>query len=464
MIFKISIFFLFNLLKNDNIFFYLEKWENSLIYFSRSLDLNPLRSKAYLRRAQIYELYERFKSAQEEYSKCLSMLNIGASPSDFDPEYHQKIGDEDPSLNDGDNQSELTLSSVLLRMGRCSFEIGEMVDSLSYLNSAIEEHELITGDALFWRGSVKEKLGYEEKAMQDFGQICQEDPLFIQNKESLAKKAEKEGKFSESMNYYYSLIKINPKNESYRYQLACISLKYVEHENYSHDSRKLGIQELSQYVENVTTPDSELLARKGWLHYHQNELEKAIKDFTHSLSNDRDCEMALEGRAYGNIKLGSEIRDIVKDLEKLIELDDYHGFAHKYLAKHYYGKQKYSQSLTHYVKAWRAGQISLFESNESYDPEASERCVWMSSKQFMQNEVGSEFDPEEFFRTTPSLQYLCMNSFFKHLNGSEVPTALTQEISNFYEDWNSFREENDINSIETGKKKRKKSGKKNKKK
>lgn len=243
----------------------ISKYQDAIVSYSKAIEINPHMRGIHSARALIYQQLNELENAIADYSEV-----IVQNPNDGLAYYHRALNyvsleKYELAIEDFTSCEKVwshpnDLALVSKHRGYCYFKIGQLRNSIRNLTEAVDRNP---GDweTLQLRGQVLYDLKDVDAALRD----------------------------------YSSAIGLNGKASDLYVSRALLNIEL------SRDSKQ-SIWDLTQAIDLIASPPSELFYYRGCLHFAQNDFAKASRDFDEALNVERLEVRAYFGRAAVKVK------------------------------------------------------------------------------------------------------------------------------------------------------------------
>ncbi|MFP4061006.1 MAG: tetratricopeptide repeat protein, partial [Bacteroidales bacterium] len=296
-------------------------YQDAIAQYTKAVDISPDYVKAYLERANAYELMGNLEKAAEDYKRATIFM-----PKETDVFYHtgrlyNDLGRYLEALEMLNIALELKSSNMAALQEKiiALTAMEQYVDALEVCNRALflKENEL----NLYLTGIVQEELNNLEEAENHFSKSISKEKEFTDSYISLADLQVRLDKSAEALENINKALDLEPKNTEALFVRSKVYVKLLDYAK--------AVNDISTNI--LIEPDKEKwYFVRGTYYQHFTQHQNAINDFNKVLSmNDKYAEGYYKrAESYEEI---ANFNAAIKDYEKLIDLSEFDGKARQLL-------------------------------------------------------------------------------------------------------------------------------------
>ncbi len=358
----------------------LKKYENAISDYTAVLKIKQDYLDAYYNRGLIYGKLKMYKEAIEDFTKFIENSPRNSDAYIFRGKAFAKIGNYQKAIedftkaieiNERNYEAYLSRADVFVKMGMYREAIDDCTKVLN-INPTIEK-------ALLKRGKIYLMIGEYKKAIEDFTKAIEINPNMTFAYYYRGKIYESLGEYEKALEDYTSIIDINPNFRNIflirgkllfkigKYEEAIEDLKKASSANKKENKgiiKMLGIAHLNigdyreaiKYFTEILKMDpenAEAYYNRGTAYVELKHKMLAIRDFTKAIKiNPKYTEAYIaRGRVFLEMK---NYKKAFKDFQKAVEIDSNCAEGYYYIGKIYESLRKYDEALKFFTKAIEA--------------------------------------------------------------------------------------------------------------
>jgi tetratricopeptide (TPR) repeat protein len=310
-------------------------FKNGIIFYAKSIDLNPINPIVYHNRAKAYIELEEFNLALLDFDTSIKLDSLSKLSYIERGKLNHKMEDFEGAIADFSKHIKLHGSSVniLVDKAKALNSIGKHKEAIIALTQAIELNK--SESFLFSnRGYLYIDINEYSLSKNDFEVALYLDSLNFRAYAGLGKLCYLQKNYDQAIEYYKKANSIKSFFE-YHYTLSlCYSFSNRMNEAIEELNILLKIEE-----------NAKCYLDRGNYYSYLNQHEKALADFNKAIELFPNYNEAYMNRAYFIWFPKKEYVKALNDLNKTIELDSTNAFAYSNRSYAYLGILKYNEAL-----------------------------------------------------------------------------------------------------------------------
>ena len=296
-----------------------KNYSDAIAQYSKAIEMDPDFTKAYLARANTYEILGKDNDATDDYKRAIVFM-----PKDSDVHYQagrllNKLGKYDealPILNIATKLSKKNIKAyqekvtTLIALENYELALKVADTAISLKKSALNYYN---------HGLVCEKLENPVQAKADFTQAIRANPNFVEPYLSRAALEMNLNKLDNAMNDCSRVLSKDEKNTKAYFIRSQIYIKRLEYPN--------AINDISRII-LIRPDDTEMYIVRGTYYQEFNQHTNAINDFSKAitLNSENPESYFLRAKSYEEIL---DYKKAAKDYSTITALSEYDGKAMK---------------------------------------------------------------------------------------------------------------------------------------
>ena len=288
-------------------------WNQALIYYTKAISIDRTYARAYMKRALVYKLIQRYREAEIDFSYALRInpyseyiYNERAKLKMIAMDYKGAMEDITQALkiNPDNTESRELQYQDLIAMKNYDMAL-KTLDSLEHENDSTRYNFLLKTTYIYMLQKDWENADFYLDSVVEINK----DSYVAMDLKGMIMFQQK--RYDESIEFFTKAIKLNPD-----FAIAYFnrSLAYR-----AKGDKESALEDLNKSIEIKESKENVLLAR-AVIRKEMGSMDEALDDYNAALKSNPDFENALYNRAFTNQFLGNEAQAF-EDVKRLIELN-----------------------------------------------------------------------------------------------------------------------------------------------
>jgi tetratricopeptide (TPR) repeat protein len=296
-------------------------YKDAIEQFTKTIELSPDFTKAYIDRARSYEALNEFRKAADDYNRALVFetkdheLYFDAARLEF------KLGNNKEALALVTKCTEISASYVeaYQLLSQIQIALDDYSGALFTINKALKLKDNSVNH--YYHGLVSEKMKNYNQAELDYEKAISKNKQYVEAYLALSKLELLLNKLDKAMVNCESVFKISQNNKEAFLVRSSIYARQSEYPK--------AIDDISKILSGFPN-DKEMYLIRGKYYQDFTQNQNAINDFTKAILLDNKFSEAFYKRAYSYEQVG-DFKSAIKDYETLAALSTYDMVAKQHL-------------------------------------------------------------------------------------------------------------------------------------